>query len=184
MRCVPDAVVIADADPHWASRFEEVSDEIRAIVQTKLLGLEHIGSTAVPGLAAKPVVDVLIGVATMSDVIDVARSFEERGWELPRDINATLDDRRFVKKLSGGVRTHHAHIVVFEGEEWQRLVGFRDALIADPDLRERYERLKRDLAKRFGGEREKYTAAKSEFIEAVLANVGAPPSRRTGPEPG
>jgi GrpB-like predicted nucleotidyltransferase (UPF0157 family) len=167
-----DAVKIVPADPAWAEKFERGAALVRAALGARVLGIEHIGSTSVPGLAAKPVVDMLVGLASMADVLAAPPLLA--GWEFPDSINAKLDDRRFGKLAPGGERTHHLHIVVFDGDEWRRLIAFRNALRASPDLARRYEELKRDLAARFADEREKYTAAKTEFVAEVLRSVGLP----------
>ena len=167
-----DAAKIVPADPSWSAKFAEGAAIVRAALGDRIRGLEHIGSTSVPGLAAKPVVDMLVGLASM-DVVLAAPALL-RGWEFPDAINDKLDDRRFGKLAPGGERTHHVHIVVFEGEEWKRLIAFRDALRADPQLARRYEAMKRDLAAKFGEQREKYTAAKTDFIRDVLLASGAP----------
>jgi GrpB-like predicted nucleotidyltransferase (UPF0157 family) len=167
-----DSVKIVDADPAWGEKFERGAAMVRAALGALVLGIEHIGSTSVPGLAAKPVVDMLVGLPSMPDVL--AAPARLVGWEFPEAINAKLDDRRFGKLAPDGERTHHVHIVVFDADEWRRLVAFRNALRASPELAERYEDLKRDLAARFADEREKYTAAKTDFVAGVLRSVGAP----------
>jgi len=162
---VPDSIVIAPFDPKWASLYESAVREVRAILSARLLGVEHIGSTAVVGLAAKPIIDVLVGVASLKEVDGARADFERHGWEFPADVNAALVERRFGKKTP---RTHHVHIVVFVGEEWRRLVAFRDALRNDASLAREYEQLKRELARKYRDSREKYTAAKTAFVERVF----------------
>lgn len=174
---VGDAVKIVPADPAWAEKFERGAATIRAVLGAMVLGVEHIGSTSVSGLAAKPVVDMLVGLPTMEDVLAAPAKLVPHGWEFPPAINDALDDRRFGKLAPGGERTHHVHIVVFDADEWRRLVAFRNALRASPDLARRYEELKRDLAAQYANEREKYTAAKTDFVASVLRAVGAPPPR-------
>ena len=175
---MPDPVLIAEPDPRWSKKFDEECERLRAVFGDRLRGLEHIGSTSVRGLAAKPVIDILVGLETLAEVLESPKLLEAHGWEFPASINDELFDRRFGKKLENGDRTHHVHIVVFEGDEWKRLVAFRNALRADPELRERYESMKRDLATKYKDERAKYTAAKTDFIAEVLASVGAPALKR------
>lgn len=173
-----DPVTIVPADPAWTEKFERGAAIIRAALGDLVLGVEHIGSTSVPGLAAKPVVDMLVGLASMEHVLAAAPILEAVGWEFPDSINASLTDRRFGKLAPGGERTHHVHIVVFEGDEWRRLVAFRNALRASPDLARRYEALKHELAAKYADQREKYTAAKTDFVDGVLRSMGAPVARR------
>jgi len=173
-----DPVTIVPSDPAWTEKFERGAAILRAALGDLVLGVEHIGSTSVPGLAAKPVVDMLVGLASMKEVLAARPILEALGWEFPDSINAQLTDRRFGKLAPGGERTHHVHVVVFEGDEWERLVAFRNALRASLDLARRYEELKRDLAAKYADQREKYTGAKTDFVDDVLRSVGAPTVRR------
>lgn len=168
-----DRVVIVEPDPVWTEKFDGVCAGLRAALGARVLGVEHIGSTAVPGLAAKPIIDVLVGLASMAEVFAAVPALEAVGWEFPDSINRDLSERRFGKQVENGVRTNHVHLVVHRGGEWTALLAFRDALRADPDLARRYEELKRDLAARYADEREKYTAAKTEFVRGVLARLAA-----------
>jgi GrpB-like predicted nucleotidyltransferase (UPF0157 family) len=172
-----DTVKIVPSDPAWREKFSQGAAKVRAALGDRVRGIEHIGSTSVPGLAAKPVVDMLVGLASMDEVLAAPAVLATDGWEFPAEINDALDDRRFGKFVRGDERTHHVHIVVFEGDEWKRLVAFRDALRADRLLAYRYEEMKRVLAAKYADEREKYTAAKTDFIKEVLRAKGAPPPR-------
>ena len=164
-----DSVVIVPPDPSWAIAFEHARSDMLLALGGRALGVEHIGSTSVPGLAAKPIIDLLIGVATMEDVPPCVPILEARGWEFPVDFNRDLGARRFfLRRNAEGVRTHHAHFVVHRGPLWVEYLLFRDRLRASPDLRARYEELKRDLAGKFHDQRERYTASKTGFVKDVL----------------
>jgi GrpB-like predicted nucleotidyltransferase (UPF0157 family) len=170
-----DSVIIVASDPTWAEAFEMTKADLRIALGGRVLGVEHIGSTAVPGLAAKPVIDVLLGVASLDDVEDCVPIMTQRGWEYPEDFNKGLVGRRFLlRRNTDGVRTHHAHFVVFEGPLWSEYVGFRDKLRERSDLRERYEKLKKDLATKFHDQRERYTSSKTDFVKEVLELDGPP----------
>jgi GrpB-like predicted nucleotidyltransferase (UPF0157 family) len=164
-----DSVVIVTSDPTWAEAFEHAKADLLIALGARVLGVEHIGSTAVPGLAAKPVIDVLLGVTSLDDVAACVPILVTRGWVYPEDFNRGLVGRRFFLRRDGeGVRTHHAHFVVFRGPLWNEYVEFRDKLRAHDDLRVRYERLKRELATKFHDQRERYTASKTDFVKEVL----------------
>ena len=164
-----DSVVIAPPDPSWAMAFEHVKTDLLLALGARVLAAEHIGSTAVPGLAAKPVIDVLLGVASLDDVAPCVPILEARGWQYPVDFNRDLVGRRFfLKRDAQGVRTHHAHFVIHQGPLWAEYLLFRDRLRASPELRGRYEQLKRDLADKFHDQRERYTASKTGFVKEVL----------------
>lgn len=164
-----DSVVVVPPDASWASAFEQVEADLLRELGDRVMGIEHIGSTAVPGLAAKPVIDVLVGVRSINDVAGCVPVLEANGWEFSADFNRNLVGRRFfLRRNAHGARTHHAHFVVFGGQLWREYVSFRDALRASEVLRERYEALKRNLAARYHDQRELYTSSKTEFVKEVL----------------
>jgi GrpB-like predicted nucleotidyltransferase (UPF0157 family) len=170
-----DSVIIVASDPTWATLFAQVRADLFIALGARVLGIEHIGSTAVPGLAAKPVIDVLLGVSHLEDTDDCVPILRQRGWEYPEDFNKGLVGRRFfLKRNDEGIRTHHAHFVVHNGPLWAEYVGFRDKLRESHELRQRYEKLKRDLAAKFHDQRERYTASKTDFVKEVLELDGPP----------
>ncbi|MBI5835475.1 MAG: GrpB family protein [Armatimonadetes bacterium] len=157
-----DGVEIADYDPGWPERYAALAAELRACLPAGvLLGLEHYGSTAVPGLPAKPVIDVLVEVpdfdiAKRALIPRLAGEACEAWW---------YDDHLvFIGRAGlGGVRTHHLHVAPRGHRVWQGL-AFRDRLRADVALANEYAQLKRGLAAAHGNDRERYTAAKGEFV--------------------
>ena len=156
-----DSVIIVASDPTWAESFEHAKADLLIALGGRVLGVEHIGSTAVPGLAAKPVIDVLLGLASLDEAPACVPILVARGWVYPEEFNAALVGRRFLlKRDADGVRTHHAHFVVHRGPLADEYVGFRDKLREREDLRERYERLKRDLAAKYHDQRERTRRAR------------------------
>ena len=166
---MPDEIHISPANPHWPARFAEEKARLLAAHGGRFVAVEHFGSTAVPGLPAKPVIDMLGGVRSMAEADALLPLLCADGWDTSPEFNATLTDRRFLLRWPGGVRTHHLHLVVHGGETWTRRLQFRDTLRARPDLAREYAALKHDLAARFAGDREAYTAAKGGFVARVLA---------------
>ena len=162
-------VQIVDYDPAWPASFEV---ERRRLAP--LLGgadIHHIGSTAVPGLAAKPVIDMM---ALMPDIdAPIAVLVERAGYQFPRAYNATLSHRRFLCYPTASHRTRHLHLVDEQHELDYRLC-FRDRLRADPVLAREYAMLKRRLASRFADDREAYTDAKRQFVHANSGLTGNP----------
>jgi len=124
--------------------------------------IHHFGSTAVPGLAAKPVIDIIALVGDLNEPIQAL--VERAGYQYPLAYNATLDRQRWLCRPSAEHRTHHLHLAL-DREVVDRRLRFRDLLREDDDLREQYAALKRDLAARNREDRTTYTAAKSSFIE-------------------
>jgi GrpB-like predicted nucleotidyltransferase (UPF0157 family) len=168
---VPDAPIeIVDYDPSWTGRFATEAAMLRAL----LPGLEwhHIGSTAVVGLAAKPIIDIMAWTDDLQ--APITPLVEQGGYQYPAAFNATLTARRWFCRPTAQHRTHHLHLVS-ERAELARHLRFRDALREDAGLSEEYAALKRCLAMELTEDREAYTAAKAPFIERVLgADAGLP----------
>ncbi|MGD0981540.1 MAG: GrpB family protein, partial [Solirubrobacteraceae bacterium] len=122
--------------------------------------------TAVPGLAAKPVIDIMAMVADMDGCVPAL--VERAGYQFPVAYNAALTDRRWLCRPSAAYRTHHLHLVA-DQQELDRHLRFRDALRDDPQLAGEYAALKRDLAERMADDRDGYTAAKTAFIRRAEA---------------
>ncbi|MFC7128946.1 GrpB family protein [Haloferax chudinovii] len=132
---------------------------------------EHVGSTAVPGLAAKPIVDLLVLVSDLDDAEGVARALEAAGYEERPDDD--VPDRRFFVRGPPERRTHYLSVTEVGSDCHREQVTFRDALRADGDLAAEYERHKRRLAEAHPDERSQYTNAKASFVESVLDDAAS-----------
>ena len=164
-------VEIVAYDPHWTALFEAEATRLQRAVPG--LELHHIGSTAVPGLRAKPVVDM---IALVTDLEEFVGPIVAAGYEYPSAYNATLEGRRWFCRPSAAIRTHHLHLVT-DPQVLDRHLLLRDVLRRDPDLAAEYADLKLHLAQRFPNDREAYTHHKSDFINRVLTRHGdRPPS--------
>ena len=170
-----DDVRIVPYDPRWPAMYEAEAARLRAVLDpAQVVGMEHFGSTAVPGLAAKPIIDILIAVRSLA----VARAtmvapIADLGYAFWPD-NPKPDRMFFVKGMPpfGRRRTHHAHITEPDGEMWRRRLPFRDHLRANPAEARRYEALKHELAERHGADREAYSEAKTAYCEALYRRLG------------
>lgn len=163
-----DEIVIVEYDPRWPEMFEQEAARIRQTLDAGLItGIEHFGSTAVPGLAAKPVIDMLVGVRSLEEAKRVAiEALAALGYAYWYD-NPDKEHMFFVKGLPpNGPRSHHIHMVGPGSAFWERLL-FRDYLRRHPEEARRYSKLKRDLAARLTQDREAYTDAKGEYVRAV-----------------
>ena len=165
-----DEVEIVKYDPRWPVLFDQEAKRLRGVLDPSLIvGLEHFGSTAIPGLSAKPIIDILIAVRSLADAqasfVEVLRNLDYVYWAE----NPKQDRMFFVKGMPpfGSRRTHHVHVTEADGEMWQRL-AFRDYLRAHPAEAGTYERLKRRLAAEHQTDREAYTAAKSAYVATVM----------------
>ncbi|MCU0768500.1 MAG: GrpB family protein [Burkholderiaceae bacterium] len=178
-----DQIVVAPYDPAWPTRFRIESQLIHLALADLNPCIEHIGSTSVPGLPAKPIIDMLVGVRSLGDFERHCDRLSVYGYEYIPEYERVLPDRRFFKRVVRGVRTHHVHVVQLDGTYWKRYLKFRDRLRADAWLAARYAELKRRLAARFRFDRDAYTNGKTGFVEAVLALPGGDRSARAGFRP-
>lgn len=166
---INEEVSLNPHDPAWLTAFELERARLQALLPGILVHVEHIGSTAVPGLVAKPVVDIMAGVQSLAGVDATIDTLCDNGYTTSKEFNATLTDRKWLMRWRHGRRTHHLHIVVFGDTAWSERLAFRDALRRDPDLARQYAALKTTLATQHRGDREAYTEAKADFVRAVLS---------------
>lgn len=164
-------VEIVDHDPNWPSLFEEERRVLQQVLSPWLDGgIHHVGSTAVEGLAAKPVIDIMAGVADLDAAREAVPALEGVGylfWEWDPH-----PWRLWFLKPEPAHRTHHLHLVQPDHPEFQAKLAFRNRLRKDAAVRDRYEHLKRQLASRHPQDRDAYTDGKTEFVLSVLADLG------------
>ncbi len=161
-------VVIVPYDPKWPDQFVLERDRIKAAVGQYLRAIEHIGSTAVPGLPAKPIIDILGGAFSLGDAPLFIPALEKSGYHYIPEYEAQLPERRYLTRSENGHVVVHLHIVETTTLFWRNHITFRDRLISDDQLRDDYGRLKIELAGNFNDDRVGYTDAKSDFIQGVL----------------
>lgn len=166
-------VELAASDGRWAETFRELRDALRAALGADAVAIEHIGSTAVPGLPAKPIVDVAVALREGVDASRIAAAVEPLGLELAHDAGET---GRILLVLDSAPshRVAHIHLLRATDPHWADLLRFRDVLRRDESVRNAHAELKRELAARHAGDREAYTAAKEDWIRTILeGNKGA-----------
>ena len=162
-------VYIEVYDAAWPKRFEVERELLREVLGPWLAGpIEHVGSTAVFGLAAKPIVDIMAGVSSLAESRPAIDALAAHGY---CHHSYAEDVEHWFCKPSPELRTHHLHLVPVHSELWQQRLVFRDALRAQPARAAEYARLKVELAERHRFDREAYTRAKSAFIGEVLRDV-------------
>lgn len=157
-----DIVELKDHDTRWKVLFEDERASIAQALGPLAISIEHVGSTAVPGIRAKPVIDILVTVERLR-LEDVQKDLEKMGY-----VHVPIDDAERLFFRKGTPRTHHLHLVRHGGEEHRKHVLFRDRLIAHPEEAAEYQRLKEDLAQRFREDRRAYSDGKDEFIAMIL----------------
>jgi GrpB-like predicted nucleotidyltransferase (UPF0157 family) len=164
-------IEIVEYDPRWVGEFHLERDVLRAALARWLVGMpEHIGSTAVPGLAAKPVIDIMAPVASLQGSLAAIAAAAEVGYV---HFPYRAEVMHWFCKPSPSIRTHHLHLVPLGSRVWNERLVFRDTLRADARLRAEYRDLKLALAARYRHDREGYTDAKAPFIRRVLGGAAA-----------
>ncbi len=161
-------VIVVEYDPSWPERYErERASIVEALgdVMEGVVHIEHVGSTAVPSLAAKPIIDIMIGVRELPVGEGCIQPLESLGYEYRGE--AGIPGRYYFRK--GNPRSHHLHMVQHGTEFWQRHLLFRDLLRERPAVAREYAALKKELAAQYRTDRLAYTEAKTPFIDAALA---------------
>ena len=159
-------VVIVDYDPSWPATYQQLRDRLAAALGPLVVTIEHVGSTAVPGLAAKPITDLDVVIADRADLPAIIERLRPLGYHHEGDLGVP---GREAFTTPAGAPPHHLYVCAAGTPALDRHLAFRDALRADPALAGAYGNLKHILAARLGGNRAGYTEAKSAFIEQVLA---------------
>lgn len=167
-RAIQEPVTIFPYDENWPTIFEEERDRLLRLFPDYFLAIEHFGSTAVPGLSAKPIIDILAGVDSISRADELMEPLCHAKYTTSMEFNASLVGRRWLMRWAEGRRTHHLHLMVYGSQEWDRRLAFRNILRAHTELAEQYEQNKRLWAAEFRSDREAYTAAKADFIREAL----------------
>lgn len=160
-------VVIVEYDPRWPMMYEEEKARILDAIGHRLVALEHMGSTSVPGLAAKPIIDMMAAIDSLANVQECVTSLRGLGYEYVPEFEDTIPERRYFRKGPQGARTHHLHMVELKSEFWERQLLFRDYLRAHSDEARRYAELKKALAARYRNDRAGYQDAKTPYITSV-----------------
>jgi GrpB-like predicted nucleotidyltransferase (UPF0157 family) len=169
---MPEPISIVSYDDRWPHLYEKERNKILRAVGHKLIALEHIGSTAVPGLCSKSIIDLLAAVGSNSDFKGCIEPLRNLGYEYY--YYPEFPERCAFLDGSVGAGPHHLHMTQFGSEFWRDKLLFRDYLRRHPNVAQEYGRLKHAWAAEFGKDRDKYedyTNAKTEFIEQALARA-------------
>jgi GrpB-like predicted nucleotidyltransferase (UPF0157 family) len=167
-------VTLAEYDPAWPAQFEREEQRIRAALGDAVIDLEHTGSTSVPGLAAKPIIDITLIVADSGNEAAYVSQLESAGYKL----RIREPDWHEHRVLKGSDTDVNLHVFSRGSVEFDRMVGFRDWLRSHPEDRELYLRTKRELAARTWRHIQHYADAKTAVVEEIIARAGLPPGTR------
>src|SRR5438034_130872 len=180
-QALSDTIHLADYDPRWPQLFEEERARLQAAIGEWATDIQHVGSTSIPSIAAKPIVDIAVHLRSLVDALYCITPLMELGYECLGEFG--IPGRIYFRKRTdqplrgqshdGIGRTHQIHMYERTNEQYEKQIVFRDYLRAHPDAAGEYEVLKRQLAERHARDVEAYALAKSEFVLAIIARAGA-----------
>jgi GrpB-like predicted nucleotidyltransferase (UPF0157 family) len=168
-------VQVVEHHPSWATLAADACQEARRVCGHLLADLQHVGSTAVPDLPAKPILDLAAAVATWEAIPELVQRLTGIGY-IYRGDGGDEGGHLLVRESSPDVRTIHVHVVEHAGPQWRNYLLFRDLLRQHAGIRKQYAELKQELGIRFGDDRQSYTASKHDFIRGILETKEAQPS--------
>jgi GrpB-like predicted nucleotidyltransferase (UPF0157 family) len=167
---MPDLISIADYNPFWPEQFQALHMRIAASLGELAATIDHVGSTAVPGLAAKPIIDIDVLLRSADGLPLVIARLARLGYQHQGDLGIA---GREAFRAPAGDLPHHLYVCMPDSGEYRRHILFRDHLRAHPQDARAYANLKRDLAEKFAADREAYTHAKTEFVEQIVRCASA-----------
>jgi len=172
LRC--HRVKIVESDPEWCRLGEEVCTLIRSIcVALPITDVQHVGSTSVSGLPAKPILDVAVAIPNADVMPELVERLTNGGFICRGDTGN--NSHLFVRESEPEVHTIHIHIIAWKGDEWRNFLNFRDILRKNSTVRQQYADLKLHLRDKFQNDRKSYTASKSDFIRCMLHQASGNP---------
>ncbi len=162
-------VAVVEYDKEWPKLFDQERNLLLTALGKTAVCIEHVGSTSVPGLAARPVIDIMVGLQDFADADSFVPKVVDLGYTYIREYDDVIPDRRFFRKMQNGKDTHHIHMVEIGGEFWERHLLFRDYLRANPKISAEYALLKKRLARHQWKDTDTndYVEAKTQFIKGV-----------------
>lgn len=161
-----NVVELVPYDESWVQEFEQEKKRLKKILGKSALDIQHVGSTSIPGLRAKPILDIAVAVENASMLRHLIGVLSEAGYDVKDSINELGEI--LARKGTPENRTHYIHVEVINSLFWNNHILFRDYLLNHPEYIKKYESLKTEMFERFKDERKLYTAAKNDFIEEVL----------------
>ncbi len=161
-----DSVAVVPYDESWKEEFEKERKILQQVLGEYALRIEHVGSTSIEGLPAKPILDVAVGVKDVEALRAIVPVMEQAGY----DVKEQIEDKDEVLAHRGPAtnRTHHIHVMVNDSDRCISQILFRDYLRLHPEAKEEYKNLKLFLAQKYAGERVMYTSSKHDFIQGIL----------------
>jgi GrpB-like predicted nucleotidyltransferase (UPF0157 family) len=161
--------ILAEYDSHWPIAYAQEEDRILAAVGDKVVAIEHIGSTSVPKLRSKPIIDILVGVRRLADVKSCIEPLQRLGYEYRPENRKLIPNTEYFRKGPSGANSHHLRIVQAESDLWRQYILFRDYLRSHAAEAQLYERLKIEAYEKHG--RYPPLEAKKNFIDTIVARA-------------
>jgi GrpB-like predicted nucleotidyltransferase (UPF0157 family) len=162
---MPREIEVVAYNPEWRTLYKAEAQTITNVLGAEVFRIHHIGSTAIPGILAKPIIDIMVEVHDITKIEAFNPALMELGYQ-PRGENG-IPGRRFFTKNTAGSRTHHIHIYQVEHQEIARHLKFRDYLLAHPEDVLAYSQLKEALVEKFRDDPTSYTNGKDEFVNKI-----------------
>ncbi|SEP99516.1 GrpB family protein [Piscibacillus halophilus] len=165
-------VKLVPHNPEWIKQFNQEKELLESLIGDYILGIEHIGSTAIEEIHAKPIIDIMIGLKPLNNARDISlRTMQKAGYYRLR--KQTVENKVIFAKFTAldsnrPLKTHYLHMVEYEGDWWKEHIAFRDRLNAEPNLAKEYESLKLDLASQYQDDVMAYAEQKLRFIKCVI----------------
>ena len=164
--------MLAPHQEEWAQNAERTIQTLKRLLEPVAVDIQHIGSTAIPSIYAKPILDLVVGVRNLDDIapyVELLKQYDIvfRGEDVAGQLLFVMGD------FEKDTRTHHIHVVRWNGAEWNNYIIFRDYLNRYPDKAMQYDACKKKLAAQFADDRRSYTAGKQELIGCLLKEAHA-----------
>jgi GrpB-like predicted nucleotidyltransferase (UPF0157 family) len=162
-------VKLVPYDPEWVEEYKKEEAILKEVLGDYALDIQHVGSTSIPGISAKPILDIAVAVKDLATLSTLIPIFTEAGYDVMDSIES--NGEILARKGTPDNRTHYIHVEVLGSEYWNNHILFRDYLLKHPEYIAKYEEIKNAAYNLYQGERKKYTAEKNNFIQDVLTKA-------------
>lgn len=159
-------VTVYPYDPTWPMEYKKEEKILNELLEDFDVRIEHVGSTSIPGLSAKPIIDIAVGAKTKEELFAVADRLGEAGYDMQDSYERKGEV--LARKGAPECRTHYIHIQLLGSEYWNEFIYFKRYMLDHPESVKEYQKLKEELSVKYADERKKYTASKDEFISNIL----------------
>ena len=164
-----ESVKLESHDKHWDNIAGQTIKILKSILGDDAIDIQHIGSTAIPAIKAKPIIDIVVGVTDFAKIMSYNEQLQQEGiFYRGSDVDGQL--LYVMGDMEKDIRTHHIHIVKWNGTEWKNYIYFRDYLNANEDIALQYQKLKEELEGKYADDRAAYTKGKRNMIDMILNN--------------